>query len=194
MSLRSFIAAALAVPGLALSLPAAAQVPRPVDIPVPNLPQETAVWCWAAVAQQIILASRGPAETPPQCALVALANGAPPGACCSFPNPSCVRTGSIPQVQGLIARFGGRYSSVAPPTDPMTLYGALRRGEVVILEVATGMGSSHVVLVRGMSFMPTPFGVEPVLHVNDPMAYFTQPVPFSRIVGLWMRAIVVEPW
>jgi hypothetical protein len=76
----------------------------------------------------------------------------------------------------------------------MTLYGALRRGEVVILEVATGMGSSHVVLVRGMSFMPTPFGVEPVLHVNDPMAYFTQPVPFSRIVGLWMRAIVVEPW
>ncbi len=58
-------------------------IPAPVDIPIQNLTQETEVWCWAAVAQQIILASQGPQATPPQCALVAMANGAAPEACCS---------------------------------------------------------------------------------------------------------------
>lgn len=37
----------------------------PVEIPIQNIPQETPLWCWAAVAQQIILASNWPQETPP---------------------------------------------------------------------------------------------------------------------------------
>ena len=74
-------------------------VPSPVDVPISNIPQDTPVWCWAAVAQQIIMAIRGPQNTPPQCALVATANGAHPGVCCNGYNPACVRTGSIPQIQ-----------------------------------------------------------------------------------------------
>jgi hypothetical protein len=66
-----------------------AQIPPPVDIPVQNIPQETQVWCWAAVAQQIIMFSQGPKRTPPQCALVAIANNASPQACCSGYNPMC---------------------------------------------------------------------------------------------------------
>lgn len=171
---------------------AGAQTPAPVNIPIANIPQQTQVWCWAAVAQQIIQAARGPANTPPQCALVAMANGAPPGVCCGMGNPQCFVTGSLPQIQMLIARFGGHFSTVAPPTDPMTLYRTLKAGHPIILAVSTGMYSAHVVVLRGMNFLRTPIGVEPVLIVNDPMSYFTQPVPFSRLIGIWRSAIVVH--
>ncbi len=169
-----------------------AQLPPPVDIPVQNIPQESPVWCWAAVAQQIIMYSQGVQRTPSQCALVAIANNAPPQVCCTAYNPICVRTGSTQQIQGLIAYFGGRYSGIAPPADPMTLYKTLASGKPIILQVRAGMQSAHVVVLRGMSFMPTPYGTEPVLHINDPLAHFTQPVPFSNLIRIWMSAIVVH--
>ena len=169
-----------------------AQLPPPVNIPIQNIQQETNVWCWVAVAQQIILASRGPVNTPAQCALVAMANGAPPVACCGGYNPNCLVGGSIQQIQNLILQFGGHVSNYAPPTDPMTLYRTLSSGRPVILQIASGPGSAHVIVVTGMSFTQTPFGVDPVLHVNDPMAIFTQPISFGRIVPIWMSAIVVN--
>jgi hypothetical protein len=172
--------------------PMGAQVPAPVDLGILNLPQETQVWCWAAVAQQIIHARVGPGRTPAQCALVALANGAAPGFCCSGYNPMCVRTGSLPQIAALIREFGGRASTYAPPTDPMTLYRTLAAGRPVILHVRSSFTTSHVVVLRGMTFVQTPFGVEAVLHINDPLAYFTQPVPFSRLAPLWVEALVVN--
>ena len=167
-------------------------VPSPVDVPISNIPQDTPVWCWAAVAQQIIMAIRGPQNTPPQCALVATANGAHPGVCCNGYNPACVRTGSIPQIQNLILYFGGRYSIYAPPTDPMTLYSTLASGNAVIVQLRTSQFSSHVVVIRGMSFVVTQSGVQPLLHVNDPMAIITQPVLFTAIAPIWMDAIVVH--
>ena len=175
---------------------AGAQAPPPVDIPIQNILQETPVWCWAAVSQQIILASRGPQVTPPQCALVAMANRSPPAACCSRYNPACVRTGNIAQIQFIIGQFGGHFTAVAPPTDPMTLYQVLRNGHPVILELTQpymvgNQAMSHVVVVRGMSWIPTPGGAQPVLHVNDPTSTYTQPVPYTRIVGMWRTAIIV---
>ncbi len=162
-----------------------------VDLPIQALPQEGPLWCWAAVSQQIILASRGPRGTPPQCALVALANGAPPEVCCSGPNPQCQRTGALPQIQGLIARYGGRASAYAPPTDPLTLYRTLAGGRAVIIAVAVGGGTGHVIVARGMSFEATPFGWEPMVHVNDPMSAVSQAVPFQRIAGAWREALIV---
>lgn len=170
---------------------ATAQVPPPVSLNISNLAQETPVWCWAAVAQQIINARVGPGRTPSQCALVAMANGAHPEFCCSGYNPVCVRTGTLSQIAGLIRQFGGSPSAYAVPTDPMTLYRTLASGRAVILHVRSGFASSHVVVLRGMSFMPTPYGVQPVLHINDPLAYFTQPVAFSQIAPIWVDAIVV---
>ena len=79
--------------------------------------QETKVWCRAAVAQQIIMASKGQQNTSAQCALVATANGAPQGFCCNGYNPVCVRTGTISQTQNLIAFFGGKASTHVHPTD-----------------------------------------------------------------------------
>jgi hypothetical protein len=167
--------------------------PMPVvDLPIQDLQQQTPVWCWAAVSQQIILASRGPEQTPPQCALVAIANGASPEVCCSGQNPQCVRPGSLPQIQGLIQQFGGRWSRYAPPTDPMTLYRTLAGGHAVIIGVNAGGSSGHVVVARGMSFAQTPYGWEPLVHINDPMAYYTQPVPFRQFAGAWQAAIVID--
>jgi hypothetical protein len=173
-------------------LTSAQPFPPPVDIPIQNISQETPVWCWVAVAQQIVLASKGPQGTPMQCALVAMANGVHPGVCCSSYNQSCIKTGTIQQIQYLIGQFGGHASSYAPPTDPMTLYNTLASGRAVILQLKTGQNSAHVVVVRGMSFIPTPVGIQPVLHLNDPMAIFTQPVPFANIAPIWISAIVVN--
>ena len=168
-------------------------LPPPVDIPIQNLSQQTPVWCWAAVAQQIIHYSVGPERTPAQCTLVALANNAHPAVCCSQANPACVRVGSLEQIQGLMLMFGGKFSMQAPPTDPLTLYRILQSGRPIILHVRSGMASSHVVILRGMSFVPRPGGIIPVLHINDPLAFFTQPVPYVRLLPLWINAIVVEP-
>jgi hypothetical protein len=121
-----------------------------------------------------------------------MANGAPAQACCGGYNPNCVRVGSLQQIQFLIAQFGGRYSQIAPPADPMALYNTLAAGHPIILHVSSGMGASHVVVLRGMWFQPTPYGAEPMLAINDPLSYFTQPVPFSRLMQIWIAAIVVQ--
>jgi Papain-like cysteine protease AvrRpt2 len=168
------------------------QYPPPVDLPIQNLRQESPVWCWAAVAQQIVMFANGAERTPPQCALVAMANRAHPVACCGGYNQACLTTGSIQQIQWLIAQFGGRYSSYAPPADAMTLYQTLASGRPIIAQLRTGQTSAHVVVIRGMSFIQTQVGVQPVLHINDPLAYFTQPVLFQQIVPVWMSAIVVN--
>jgi hypothetical protein len=176
---------------LAVELPMA-QIPPPIDLGIPNISQETPVWCWAAVAQQIINAKVGPNRTPPQCALVALANGAAPAFCCGGYNPMCVRTGSLSQIAALIRNFGGQLSSYAAPTDPISLYRTLSSGRPVILHVRSSFSSTHVVVLRGMSFTPTPFGVQAILHINDPLAYFTQPVAFSQLAAIWIDALVVN--
>ena len=125
-------------------------MPRPVQLGIANLPQETEVWCWAAVAQQIIAHHRGMAYAPPQGALVAVANAAHPEVCCGMANPACVRTGSLPQIAGLIQAFGGRNSRYVLPADPSTLHQTLSMGPPVIMHVATGLMTSHVVVVTGM--------------------------------------------
>ena len=43
-----------------------------------------------------------------------------------------------------------------------------------------------------MEWVPTAFGAQPVLYVNDPMGYFTQPIPFANLAQYWMSAIVVH--
>jgi len=165
--------------------------PPPVDLPIKNIPQETQVWCWAAVAQQIIMATRGPQRTPPQCALVARAYGNHPQSCCSGAQ-NCAVTGSLEQIQGLIAEFGGRHSQLAPPTDAMSLYATLSAGKAIIMAVKSSPMSGHVVVLRGMGWMQTPYGPKPMLFINDPMAFFTQPVPFEQIAQYWESAIVVQ--
>lgn len=167
------------------------QIPPTVDLPIQNIPQETNVWCWAAVSQQIIMATRGQQGTPPQCALVGMANGKHPQSCCNNPAP-CTQTGSLEQIQALIKNFGGRSSSIVAPTNAMALYETLAKGHAVVLAVRSSPYSGHVVVLRGMAWQQGPNGLEAVLLINDPMAYFTQPVPFRNIAQHWEAAIVVS--
>lgn len=176
---------------LLTTIAAKAQLPPPVDLNIPNIPQQTPVWCWAAVAQQIISASNG-GTAPPQCALVAVANGAHPGVCCEQGHPACLTTGSLQQIQTLILHFGGHFSAIAPPAHPMALYQTLASGRAIIMAVQSSPFSGHVVVLRGMTWVQTPTGVEAVLHINDPLSYFTQPVPFSQLLPYWQAAIVVQ--
>ena len=74
----------------------------------------------------------------------------------------------------------------------MTLYRKLQQGHAVVIGIDMGQGMGHVVVARGMSFMQTPYGWEPLVHVNDPMAYYTQPVPFRQVARIWVAAIVVN--
>ena len=183
------------VMALLLSTPAATPAqwgPPPVDLPIPNIQQETLAWCWVAVAQQIIAATYGWEYTPSQCALVAMAYGAHSDMCCVAYNEDCVRGGTLEQIQYLIDEFGGRYSSLAPPTNPDVLYETLASGRAVILQVASGQASFHAIVLRGMEWIEGPYGLEPILYVNDPLDYYARPLPFWQLVDIWEAAIVVN--
>ncbi|MDX7857967.1 papain-like cysteine protease family protein [Aeromonas caviae] len=175
---------------IALSFRAQAQPPAPVDLGIQNISQQTPVWCWAAVAQQIIYKINGPGGTPHQCQLVAAAFNMAPQYCCQVPTP-CMTTGSLQQIQGLIAYFGGHWSTLALPANPMSVYQTLASGKAIIMAVQSSPYSGHVVVIRGMAWAQTAMGLQPVLYVNDPMAYFTQPIPFLNLSQYWSAAIVV---
>lgn len=158
----------------------------PVDLGIRNIRQETQVWCWAAVAQQIIHWRTG--NSPPQCALVAMANNAHPQFCCTG-NPQCLVTGSLQQIQWLIGQFGFSYSTIAPPAGPVPVYETISARRPIIMAVYSSPYSGHVVVIRGMSCM----GPNPVLHINDPIGWseFAQPVAFHHMLPYWRHAIVV---
>ena len=164
----------------------------PIDLGIRNIRQETPVWCWAAVAEQIIR-WRNRGRGPSQAELVSIANGFPPEACLQPPNnfvyQACLRTGHLVEIQQLIAMFGGGLGQIAPPAHPAILYQTLSRGQAIILAVQSTPFSGHVVVLRGMA--PAP---DPILFINDPMGWpnFSQPVPFSAIMQFWNAALVVS--
>lgn len=163
----------------------------PIDLGIPNIKQDTPVWCWAAVAQQIIQWKTG--QAPLQCALVGVAGNVPPQACCGGA-PMCVTTGGLQHIQFLIQQFGFSPSFISPPSSPQAVYQTLSMGRAIIMAVQTSPVIGHVVVIRGMACI----GANPVLFINDPasnmanpLPAFSQPVPFIQIAQYWQAAIVV---
>jgi hypothetical protein len=163
-------------------------VPPPVDLGIPNIRQETDVWCWAAVAQQVIAKRRG--RSPPQCALVAMVHGRFPSYCCPH-YERCAVAGSLGQIQTLIRNFGQRSSALGPPTDAMTLYRTLRRGHPIILAIRNTPYTGHVVVLTGMTWVRGARGPEAVLHINDPLLFMPSRLRLSELLPRWRAAIVV---
>lgn len=157
-----------------------------IDLGIQNIRQETVAWCWAAVAQQIILWKTGSA--PHQCELVALANNAPPGACCNG-NPQCVKVGSLQQIQWLIANFSETPSQLSFPAGPSTIYNTVDYGKAVIIAIQQSPFVGHVVVLRGVSCWNNSL----ILHINDPMGWntFSSPIAFQNILPFWSAAIIV---
>ncbi len=171
--------------------PAAAQVralPPPVDLGIRNIMQDTDVWCWAAVAQQVIVKRRG--KSPPQCALVAMVHGRYPSFCCPH-YERCAVAGSLRQIQTLIRNFGHRTTSLSAPTDAMSLYRLLRQGHPIILAIRNSQVSGHVVVLTGMTWTDGANGPEAVLHVNDPLRVLPARLAFRALAPRWQAAIVV---
>ena len=186
--LLSGLCAFAAAPGA----PAAAQaraLPPPVDLGIRNIMQDTDVWCWAAVAQQVIVKRKG--RSPPQCALVAMVHGRYPSFCCPHYD-RCAVPGSLKQIQVLIRNFGQRATSISPPTDAMSLYRNLRAGNPIILAVRNSPYSGHVVVLTGMSWVQGARGPEAVLHVNDPLEVIPARLTFRDLLPRWLAAIVVQ--
>ena len=180
--LAALIAAGLAAPA------AQAQMPPAVDLGIANIRQETDVWCWAAVAQQVIAKRKG--RSPPQCALVAMVHGRYPSFCCPHYD-RCSVPGSLGQIQKLIRNFGQRSSALSPPTDAMSLYRNLRAGHPIILAVRNSPYSGHVVVLTGMTWIQGAAGPEAVLHVNDPLQVIPARLPWRDLLPRWQAAIVV---
>jgi hypothetical protein len=185
------LAAFLALAAPPAAAPAGAQahgLPPPVDLGIRNIRQETDVWCWAAVAQQVIVKRKG--RSPPQCALVAMVHGRFPSYCCPH-YERCAVPGSLAQIQTLIRNFGQRSSSLGPPTDAMTLYRTLRQGHPIILAIRNSPYSGHVVVLTGMTWVDGAAGPEAILHVNDPLEVIPARLRWRNLVPRWRAAIVV---
>jgi hypothetical protein len=73
----------------------------------------------------------------------------------------------------------------------MDIYNTLAAHRAIIMQVKTSPYSNHVIVIRGMEWVSTPQGYQPVLYVNDPLGYFTQPIPFMNILPYWRSAIIV---
>lgn len=159
-----------------------------VDQGIQNISQEMQNWCWAAAAQQIIYHRTGLA--PAQCQMVAVANQASPVFCCNNPW-QCDVPGSMQQIQALIAGYGLRPSSLAFPSDPMTLYNKLNSGVSIIMFVRNSpyQQVGHFVVIRGMDWSRG----FPVVFINDPMNWngFSQPIPYNQLARFWYSAIEV---
>ncbi len=180
---------------LAIAVPSFAQYPSPPYPPpfdygrfppirhaVPFHPQDTMVWCWVAAAKMICeFYDRQP--VPSQCEMLQIQYRAP---CCENPAP-CSRAGHIAEISALIRRFGGRFSNVAPPANAFVLYGALRRGPIVL---HTRQGAGHFVVATGIRVIPTPAGPLAIVSINDP--FFGQyEVDFPNLMQAWIAALVV---
>jgi hypothetical protein len=182
---------ALLLLGFAAAAPAAAQaraLPPPVDLGIRNIMQDTDVWCWAAVAQQVIVKRKG--RSPPQCALVAMVHGRYPSFCCPH-YERCAVAGSLRQIQILIRNFGQRTTTLSPPTDAMSLYRTLRSGHPIILAIRNSRFTGHVVVLTGMTWIDGANGPEALLHVNDPLRVIPNRLSFRALVPRWQAAIVV---
>lgn len=171
--------------------------PPPIDLGIPQILQETQVWCWVAVVEQIAHWKQGtiPVQSPHQCELVSVANNYSQPLCCSgLPQfaQACVRTGQTQEIMGLLQFTGAGFATYSPPANPMVLYQTLASGRPIILQIQTTPFAGHVVVLRGMAWEPTPMGIQPVLLINDPLSYFTKPVLFQDLLPYWQAAIVVN--
>jgi len=167
-------------------------VPGTVYIDIENRMQQTPVWCWVAVAEQLIEHSRG--TSPAQCALVAAANGTAPVYCCSGLNSQCVRSGTMDQLRTLLLAYGRYASTVIPaPLDPMVLYRHLVDGHPIVLQVRTSSNTTHVVVLKGMRFTRNSYGLlEAWIIVNDPMVRDMPLLLYSRVQGTIVNALIVN--
>lgn len=193
------------------TLPARAQTtPPPIVLGVPHLLQDTYVWCWVSSAQ-MVLQYRGLNPAVQQCRLLEVGYDLPNGYCCTDGGSRCMRGAQhMFEVQRLVSYAGGVPSKVTLAQDPMSLYSHLMNDRPVIVEIATGPGSSHAIVVIGMRFedrcgppqcQPNPYGppfCRPGIcaryaftAINDPFRLNRYELEYGQLLSVWKSALVV---
>ncbi len=170
----------------------------PVFLPVPEVTEQTPIWCWLAVSEMGLRYRRG--GSPKQCQMLEIGLRTLPGYCCSAPQ-RCLRAGSMEEIRRILGVLGGIHTQSAGPLQPMALYQVLRSGSPVIAAISTGSSIGHTIMIRGMRFESrtvwTPFGPRteqvPIVLINDPMSYFAHEVPYATLQRQWLSSIVVGP-
>ncbi len=98
----------------------------------------------------------------------------------------------------------------------MNVYNILSAGKPIIAEITSGPASTHVVVIRGITFrqiqvpvqtpvlVPTPYGSMwqphvhyvvqqiPFLEINDPLQPGPMEVSYDQLASVWRDSIVVE--
>lgn len=167
-------------------------IPPPVNLPIENRLQKTLAGCWVAVAEQVISYLVGPAKTPSQCRLTETALGLNPGACC-LTRICDMQLGTLPQIAGLIGLYGRGYSNLMFSKDPYTVYNILSKGHPIVMAVKYNgiMRPGHVIVIRGMAWVPNYYGLQPVLYINDPMSFLPQTIPYANMALYWYSGLEV---
>lgn len=98
----------------------------------------------------------------------------------------CARPGYIFEIQGLVARFGKRTSTISPPANGFAMMSTLRRGNPIVLYV----NNSHFVVATGMKIVATPFGPLGIVSINDPYSGAYE-IDYPTLMQRWGAAIVI---
>ena len=64
-------------------------------------------------------------------------------------------------------------------------------GHPVIMLVRFSPLIGHAVVLRGMEFVATPFGVQAFLFINDPARRLAPRIEFGQLIRVWEKAIRV---
>jgi len=173
------------------SVPGGAQLrPDPIELNIPNIEQERNTWCWAALAQQVLV-SRTYGSPPSQCELVTISNiklGHSELDCCqNQTDPVCDRFGDQRDSIGLVTQYGGQARQVPLPS-PEEIYNYLVAGSPLIIIFQRTEDAKHAYLVRGLSWV----GDEARLLINDPAGRDSQTVNYDLVRPSWADAIVIE--
>jgi hypothetical protein len=158
------------------------------NVPVPLINQNTNQWCWLASAQ-MVLAYLG-VSVPQQCVMLEQGYNLPYGSCCGNPD-SCAIPGHIQQIQTILQIYGRRYSFINAPANPIILYNIFANGRPVIAHLSLSTGG-HFVVLRGIRFVPSAYGMVGLVAINDPMQGSSFELPFSQLINIWDVAVYVQ--
>ena len=195
-------------PGIGTSAVAAepAAIRQPVSLNVPHVRQQSANWCWLAVAQMVIGYKQWGAS-PSQCRLLEIGFGYPQNYCCGWQS-RCDRGGTLEEIGRIVEYYSGRQVFLGPPIEPEELYQVLSNGDVVIARIVvppsqggpTAGPAGHTVVIKGIRWAQGTVSqggqsfqaVVPMILVNDPSQATTVEATYDELARYWEKSIIVD--
>ena len=196
---RLFMTCLYAAVGLTLSHTSLAKViVSEIILPVPQVEQENAKWCWLAVTEMAIRYRVG--KSPTQCEMYEALEGWQPGACCGKKD-SCDRAGYTYEMDRIMAIYAGVFAKDTKKLDEVEIYNYLKQGMPVVANVLGTMPYTHVIVIRGMRYKPVVTRVDwrgvpiieyvPMLYVNNPARALPEWKTYEAIRRNWIDTVVI---